>query len=262
MGLGGAGGGEREPALPARPVGELLCLATAHELKNDLHALYGLLTLIGDAPEFPPAARRQAGRGLKLAESMSRRLRVVAGAILEESGATVSDDREPLWDVVQRSVEAVNLRGGWAGGRQPVEVRGDGGGLKVARPFLVEIAVMNLVTNAVFSTAREAPVPVVGVRVERPHRWEVAVTDHAGGMPEGARRVLLGEEAALAEVDFARPSGRWGFGLILVRTAAAAGAMEVEVGEAAGEPPGTVVRLRGRAAAAKAAGDRGTAAQG
>ena len=60
-----------ELALP----GDLLCLALAHEIKNDLQALIGLLSVIEGEGALPPRLRQWAARGLRIGEASSMRLR-------------------------------------------------------------------------------------------------------------------------------------------------------------------------------------------
>jgi signal transduction histidine kinase len=243
--------------------GDLLCLAVAHEIKNDLQALTGMLALIEQDEKCSPRAREWAARGLRIGEASAVRLRAVSGALLEQAHATVSEPREPVRSVVERAVYAVNLRDARGDARRRVVLFGDAREALTERPFLLEIAVTNLLTNAVAATPAGAPPPRVTVRAESATTWEVVVEDLGPGMPDEARRVLTGEAGALAEVDFTRASARWGVGLILVRAAAVAAGWHLEASR--GGDGGSIVtmgvdgRQRGASTRPHGSDDEGTA---
>ena len=232
-----------ELALP----GDLLCLALAHEIKNDLQALIGLLSVIEGDGGLPPRLRQWAARGLRIGEASSMRLRSAAGALVEQTHATVSDAREPLRDPVERAVLAVNLRDTEGEVGRRVVVFGNGRDAVTQRPFLLELAVVNLLSNALRATPAGAPPPRVTLSASDGGAWEVAVEDSGPGLPEGARRVLTGEWGALTEVDFSGVSSRWGIGLILVRAAVAAAGWDIraEAGKegTSGSPPGSRITV-------------------
>ncbi|HKZ58743.1 MAG TPA: ATP-binding protein [Candidatus Thermoplasmatota archaeon] len=232
-----------ELALP----GDLLCLALAHEIKNDLQALIGLLSVIEGEGALPPRLRQWAARGLRIGEASSMRLRSAAGALVEQTHATVSDAREPLRDPVERAVLTANLRDTEGEVGRRVVVFGNAGEAVTERPFLLELAVVNLLSNAVRATPAGAPPARVTLRASEGGAWEVGVEDSGPGLPEEARRVLTGEVGALTEVDFSEASSRWGIGLILVRAAAAAAGWDIRAeartGGTSGPPPGSRITV-------------------
>jgi signal transduction histidine kinase len=218
------GKGSEEPGERVALPGDLLCLATAHELKNDLHALSGVLALIERDDTVPQRARDWAARGRGIADGSASRVRAVAGALVEGTRATVTGGREQVRDVAERAASSVNRRHEAPEG---ATVRGDGGGASTDRPFLLEIVIMNLLTNALAATPQGRPAPVVAVESGDAGGWEVAVEDWGNGIPDGALRVLAGEAGALTELDFTKAMGRWGMGLLLVRVAVLAGGWRV-----------------------------------
>ncbi len=247
---GAVGRGVTGAALP----GDLLCLAISHELKNDLQVLEGVLTLIEGDPATSASSRHRAEMGMRVSRAAASRLRTVAGALLEESGAILAGGSEPVREVLARAIETVALRTGRA--REDIDLEGAVGAAEIVtpRPFLLELAIANLLHNAVLSTPAGRRMPLVRLQGLAAGGWAVTVEDSGVGMPEEARRVLTGETGALAEVDITRASARWGIGLMLVRAAAVAAGWELRVIGRAPASPGTAVTLSSGPPAARGAG--------
>jgi signal transduction histidine kinase len=222
-----------------------LCLALSHELKNDLLALSGFFELIEGMPGIPSNAGRLAKRGFDLSQGAARLMRTVAGAMIEDSQAVLMTERERVADVVRRAVETVHLRLGPSGPAPSWDGQpGDCAGF-TDRPFLLEIVVTNLLHNAALATPRGAGPPSVMVKDGPGGIWSVTVADHGGGLPEGARRVLLGEPGAVTEVDLEGRAGRWGLGLLLVRASSIAGGWSIEVAQRGADGPDTRITVQG-----------------